>query len=220
MPDFPKTGRNQVRRKPQRADYQKETIYQIIDEAPICHIGFVVDGQPYVIPTLHARQEDVIFLHGAPASRLLKVIETGAEVCITITLVDGIVLARSAFHHSINYRSVVLFGRGALITASDQKMAALAAITEHIAPGRWHEVRQPSRQELDATTVVAVSIVSASAKMRSGPPLDDEADYELPIWAGVLPIAQVSGTPEPDPRLQAGIPLSPSLLRDPTRQRR
>jgi len=219
MPDFPKTGRNQVRRKPQRADYQKQTIYHIIDEAPICHVGFVVDGQPVVIPTLHARQDDVIFLHGAPASRLLKVIETGAEVCITVTIVDGIVLARSAFHHSINYRSAVLFGRGAIITEPAQKMVALAAITEHIAPGRWREARQPSQQELDATTVVAVSIASASAKMRSGPPLDDEADYELPIWAGVLPLALVRAAPEPDPRLPAGIPLPPSL-RDPAHQRR
>lgn len=127
MSDFPKTDRNRVRRKPQRGDYQKETIYQIIDEAPICHVGFVVDGQPYVIPTLHARQGDVLFLHGAPASRLLKVIETGAEVCITMTLVDGIVLARSAFHHSINYRSALLFGRGAIVTEAGQKMAALPA---------------------------------------------------------------------------------------------
>lgn len=219
MPDFPKTGRNRVRRKPQRADYQTETIYHIIDEAPICHVGFAVDGQPYVIPTLHARQDDVIFLHGAPASRLLKVIETGAEVCITVTIVDGIVLARSAFHHSINYRSVVVFGRGAIVTEPGQKMAALAAITEHIAPGRWAEVRQPSQQELDATTVVAVPIASASAKMRSGPPLDDEADYALPIWAGVLPLALVSGAPEPDPRLQAGIPMPPSV-RESAYQRR
>ncbi len=217
MSDFPKTDRNRVRRKPQRGDYQKETIYQIIDEAPICHVGFVVDGQPYVIPTLHARQGDVLFLHGAPASRLLKVIETGAEVCITMTLVDGIVLARSAFHHSINYRSALLFGRGAIVTEPGQKMAALAAITEHIAPGRWSEVRQPSQQELDATTVVAVPIASASAKIRSGPPLDDEVDYELPIWAGVLPLTLVSGAPEPDPRLPADIPLPPSL-RDPAHQ--
>jgi nitroimidazol reductase NimA-like FMN-containing flavoprotein (pyridoxamine 5'-phosphate oxidase superfamily) len=219
MSDFPKTGRNQVRRKPQRGDYQQETIYQIIDEAPICHVGFVVDGQPYVIPTLHARRGDDLFLHGAPASRLLKVIEAGAEVCITMTLVDGIVLARSAFHHSINYRSAVLFGRGAIVTEPGQKIAALAAITEHIAPGRWQEVRQPSQQELDATTVVTVPIASASAKIRSGPPLDDEADYALPIWAGVLPLALVSGAPEPDPRLQTGIPLPPSL-RDPTHPRR
>lgn len=211
MEDFAKTPRNQVRRKPQRGDYQKETVYQIIDEALICHVGFALAGQPYVIPTLHVRQGDAILLHGAPASRLLKVIEAGDDVCLTFTLVNGIVLARSAFHHSINYRSVVLFGRGALIAEPAQKLAALQAFTEHIAPGRWQEVRQPSPQELAATTVVAVTIHSASAKMRSGPPLDDEDDYTLPIWAGVLPLAQVSQTPQPDPRLPLDIPLPPSL---------
>ena len=211
--EFPKTARNQVKRKPDRGRYDKATIYPIIDEALFCHVGFVLDGQPYVIPTIHARQGDRILLHGAKGSRMLQSIQEGGPVCITITLLDGLVLARSVFHHSLNYRSVVLFGRGELIEGREEKLAAMEVVTEHMIRGRWREARQPTPQELDATAVVAVPIESASAKIRTGPPIDDEHDYDLAVWAGVLPIRQAVGEPEKDPRLKDGIPLPPFVKR-------
>src|SRR4051812_347058 len=192
---FPKTTRNKVKRMPERGHYDAATIYPIVDAALICHVGFVIDQQPFVIPTLHARQGDTILLHGAKGSRLLRHIQLGGEVCITITLVDGIVLARSVFHHSINYRSAVLFGKGALITDEQAQMQALEAFTERLIPGRWQDARPPNALELRQTTVVAVQIESASAKIRSGPPGDDAADYDLPVWAGVLPLQQSAGAP-------------------------
>jgi nitroimidazol reductase NimA-like FMN-containing flavoprotein (pyridoxamine 5'-phosphate oxidase superfamily) len=206
MSDFTKTTRNQVKRIPKRGHYDKETIYDIIDQALICHVSFVVEGQPFVIPTLHARQGDNLLLHGARTSRMIKHLQAGQAACINITLVDGLVLARSVFHHSINYRSVVLFGKGHLV-ADEDKMEALELFTERIMPGRWDDARQPNPQEFKATSVVAIPMESASAKVRVGPPGDDEEDYELPIWAGVVPLRQQVGTPQADPLLRDGIPL-------------
>ena len=205
MTDFPQSDRNRVRRLPARASYDAETIYPIIDEALICHVGFVADGQPFVIPPIHARMGDTIVLHGAKASRLLKHAATGEALCITCTIVDGLVLARSVFHHSMNYRSAVVFGRGRLIEDFDEKYAALEAITEHVLPGRWDDARLPNELEMNATSVVLVEIDEATAKVRSGPPGDDEEDYSLPIWASVLPSQFTFGAPLDDPKLGAGI---------------
>jgi nitroimidazol reductase NimA-like FMN-containing flavoprotein (pyridoxamine 5'-phosphate oxidase superfamily) len=213
---FAKTARNQVKRHPERGQYDSTTIYPIVDEALICHVGFVQDNQPYVLPTLHARQGDTILLHGAKGSRLLRHVEAGGEVCIAITLLDGIVLARSAFSHSINYRSVVVFGRGEIIADDHDRLQALAAFTERLIPGRWADVRQPSGVELKQTSIVAVAIESASAKIRTGPPKDAEDDLALPVWAGVLPLYQTSGSPIAAPGLPAGIEV-PDNLRDYTR---
>jgi hypothetical protein len=198
MTDFTKTDRNRVKRKPQRGIYDRETIYRILDEALICHVGFVENKQPYVIPINFARIADTILLHGAKASRLLKHIGRGHTVCMEATLVDGLVLARSVFNHSVNYRSVVLFGRGRTIEEEQEKLAALEAITEHIIPGRWQEARLPNHKEMKATSVVSIQIDLASAKVRSGPPIDDEADYGLPIWAGVLPFHELPLAPVRD----------------------
>ena len=206
MTTFEKTPRNRVRRLPERADYDRDTIYSIIDEALICHVGFTVDGQPFVIPTIHARMDDTLILHGAKASRLLKHVQSGAAMCVAVTLLDGLVVARSAFHNSMNFRSVVLFGTGYVIEGEEERLAALAAITDHVVPGRWRDSRPPNRKELNATTVVALPIESATAKLRAGPPGDDDEDYSLPIWAGVIPIQQTFGAPEDDPRLTDGVP--------------
>lgn len=203
--------RNRVRRLPARGSYDRNTIYPIVDESLICHVGFVQDDQPIVIPTIHARIGDTIYFHGAPASRLLKLAADGAKVCITCTLLDGLVLARSAFHSSMNYRSAVLFGVGRLVTDYDEQWAVMKAITEHVAKGRWDEVRYATEKEAQSTKFVAVEIESASAKIRTGPPKDDEEDYALPIWAGVLPLAITPSTPIPDPLLTPGIAVSASV---------
>jgi uncharacterized protein len=208
MSSFDKTPRNQVKRLPERAAYDQDIVYQIIDEALICHVGFAMEGQPYVIPTIHARYGDTLYLHGAPASRMLKHIAQGNPLCATFTLLDGLVFARSVFHHSLNYRSAIVFGTGRLLTDAQEKMQALAVLTEQVAKGRWDEARQPNQKELAATQVIAVQIESASAKMRSGGPKDDEEDYALPVWAGVLPLALQPLTPQKDERLpdQVDIP--------------
>jgi hypothetical protein len=202
MPEFPVTQQNRIRRVPQRGHHDKDTIYRILDEGLVCHVGLVEDHQPVVIPMNYARRDDALILHGAPASRLLKYIQAGHPVCVTVTLLDGLVLARSAYHHSMNYRSVVVFGRGRLIEAEEEKLAALEILSEHILPGRWRDARKPNRQELDATAVVSINIESASAKVRTGPPVDDEEDYQLPVWAGVVPIQQQALPPVSDPRLR------------------
>jgi uncharacterized protein len=211
MSDFPKEPRNQVRRMAKRGQYDRETIYAIVDEALLCQVAFVDDsaegGQPFVIPTIHARRGDTIILHGAKASRLLKHLQAGNPVCITMTLLDGLVLARSVFHSSMNYRSVVLFGTGHTLESEAEKMAALEVLTEHLARGRWADARRPTPQELAATTVIEVEIESASAKVRTGPAGDDEEDYALPIWAGVVPLQQQALAPINDPRLLDGIEL-------------
>jgi uncharacterized protein len=208
---FAKTGRNKVRRLPERGVYDAATIYAIVDEALICHVGFVHEGQAFVIPTIHAREGDTIYLHGAKASRLLDHARQGESLCITVTLVDGIVAARSAFHSSMNYRSAVLFGCGRLVADPAAKLHALEVLTEHILPGRWAEVRPTTVKELNATSVVAVTVESASAKTRSGPPSDDEEDYALPIWAGVLPLRPEFLPPVPDPKLEQPLPLPASV---------
>jgi nitroimidazol reductase NimA-like FMN-containing flavoprotein (pyridoxamine 5'-phosphate oxidase superfamily) len=203
MAAFPKNNKNTIKRLPKRGHYDRETIYQILDEAVICHVGFVQNGQPYVIPTNFARVDDTIVLHGAKASRLLKHIEAGHPVCVETTIIDGLVLARSVFHHSINYRSVVLFGTGRLIQDEREKLHALEAVTEHLIPGRWKEARLPNAKELNATSVVSIQIDEASAKVRVGPPVDEEEDYVLPVWAGVLPLREIASLPLQD-ELQSG----------------
>jgi nitroimidazol reductase NimA-like FMN-containing flavoprotein (pyridoxamine 5'-phosphate oxidase superfamily) len=206
MNDFPKTDLNRIKRKPMRGRYDRETIHQILDEALICHIGFVEKGQPFVIPINFARIGDTLAFHGAGPSRLLKHIQAGLPVCVEVTVVDGLVLARSAFHHSINYRSVVVFGTGRIVKDRSEKMAALAAISEHIIPGRWREVRPPTLKEMNATSVVCIQIDQASAKVRTGPPEDDPADYTLPVWAGVLPLEETALTPVRDELMTQDIP--------------
>jgi hypothetical protein len=203
--EFPKTSLNQVKRLPKRGQYDSETIYKIVDEALICHVGFVDREVPFVIPTIHARIDDTVYFHGAVANRMMKHIESGNPVCITATLIDGIVFARSVFHHSMNYRSAMLFGKGRKVESAEEKNAALFAVSEHIAKGRWDEARIPSPKEMDATLVVAVDIESASAKVRTGPAIDDEEDYSLPVWAGVMPIQLQFMQPERDERLAGDI---------------
>jgi len=190
MTHFTKTDKIRIKRLPERGHYDQETIYRILDEALICHVGFVENGQPYVIPINFARVEDAVILHGAKASRLLKHIEAGHPVCVEATIVDGLVLARSVFHHSINYRSVVLFGKGCPVDGEQEKLAALKAVTEHLIPGRWDEARLPNRKEMNATRVVSLKIDEASAKVRVGPPVDEQEDYALPVWAGILPLQE------------------------------
>jgi nitroimidazol reductase NimA-like FMN-containing flavoprotein (pyridoxamine 5'-phosphate oxidase superfamily) len=207
MIDFVKTNRNRIKRLPKRGEYDRDRIYRILDEALICHVGFVDQGQPFVIPINFARMGDAIMIHGAKASRLLKHIAAGQPVCVEATIVDGLVLARSVFHHSVNYRSVVLFGTGRLIEDKQEKLAALQAVTEHLIPGRWAEARLPNRKELNATSVVSIKIEEASAKIRVGPPIDDEEDYGLPVWAGLLPLQESPLTPVRDELQSEEIPL-------------
>jgi len=210
MPEFSGGQGTRVRQIPGRGQYDRETIYRILDDGFVCHVGLEEDGQPFVIPTLYARRGDEVILHGAPGSRLLRHIAEGRRVCLTVTHVDGLVLARSVFHHSVNYRSAVVLGRGRLLAGEAERLRALEALTEHLLPGRWAEARQPSPQELRATAVALVRIEEASAKIRSGPPADDEEDYALPIWAGVLPLQPQALTPATDPRLRPGIPFPAS----------
>jgi nitroimidazol reductase NimA-like FMN-containing flavoprotein (pyridoxamine 5'-phosphate oxidase superfamily) len=202
---FPQTTRTTFKRLPKRGHYEHDTVYGILDEGFICHVGFVVEGQPVVIPTGYARVDEKLYLHGSQASRMLRTLAQGVDACVTVTIVDGLVLARSAFHHSINYRSVVVFGRATVVEDREEKLAALFAFSEHVIQGRWNDVREPTEQELKATTVLCLPLVEASAKVRSGPPIDDEEDYDLPVWAGVLPLGLVAGAPIKDPRLSEGI---------------
>jgi uncharacterized protein len=213
MSDFPKTERNQVRRAPVRASYDPETIYAIVDEAAICHVGFAQEAQPFVIPINHARMGDQLLFHGATGSRLIRHVAAGHEICVAVTILDGLVLARSVAHHSMNYRSAVLFGRGRLVENADEKLEALRVITEKILPGRWQDARLPTVAEIAGTGVVTMAIKDASAKVRSGPPGDVAADYVLPIWAGEVPIRQVMLDPIPDPKLADGIAV-PDYIRD------
>jgi uncharacterized protein len=205
------TNRTQIKRLPQRGEYDRETIYQILDEGLICHVGFTVEGQPFVIPTAYGRIDDRLYIHGSPASRMLRSLKQGIEVCITVTLLEGLVLARSAFHHSMNYRSVVVFGTATVVEDIDEKAIALQAFTDHIVPNRWAEVRPPTAQELAGTLVLSIPLQEASAKMRSGPPKDDEADYALPIWAGELSLRTIVDARVPDPRLSPEVQISDSV---------
>ena len=203
--------RTTVRRLPLRGAYDPSFVAAVLDEALLCHVGFVVDGQPYVIPTIHARVEDRLYIHGSAASRMLRRLAEGVDVCVTVTLLDGLVLARSAFHHSMNYRSVVVLGRAAEVVDPAEKLAALTGIVEHVVPGRNGDVRAPNENELRATSLLRLSLGEASAKVRTGPPLDDEEDYALPCWAGVIPLGLTAGAPVPDPRLALGIPVPASV---------
>ena len=209
---LPASERVRLRRRRERGRYDRAAIDAILDEALIAHLGIAdPEGQPLVLPVLHARRGDVVYVHGSAASRTMRALAGGAPACLTVSLLDGLVLARSAMHHSANYRSVVLLGRAAGVRDRAGKLAAFEAIVEHIVPGRWAEVRPPSDNELRATSVLAFPIEEGSAKIRSGPPLDDEEDYSLPVWAGVLPLLTRAGEPQPDPRLSAGILAPPHV---------
>jgi nitroimidazol reductase NimA-like FMN-containing flavoprotein (pyridoxamine 5'-phosphate oxidase superfamily) len=203
--EFPQTQRTTLKRLPKRGVYDRQLVYGILDEGFICHVGFAVAGQPFVIPTGYARRDEQLFIHGSQMSRLLRTLSSGIDVCVTVTLVDGLVLARSAFHHSINYRSVVMFGRATIIDERQAKLAALFAFSEQVIPGRWNDVREPTEQELKATTVLSLPLVEVSAKVRTGPPIDDDDDYALNVWAGVLPLKIAAGKPISDPRLPESI---------------
>lgn len=199
------TERTRVRRLPKRGNYELDTIRAILDEALLCHVGFVVDGAPVVIPTIHWRDGDTLYFHGSAASRMLRSLRSGVEACVTVTLLDGLVLARSAFHHSMNYRSVVVFGTAREV-GEEEKIAALGSLVEHVVRGRSAEVRPPNQQELRQTLVLALPIDEASAKIRTGGPVDDEEDYALPVWAGVLPLTLTPGAPVPDAGVEAEAP--------------
>jgi hypothetical protein len=201
MEDFNPTERTKVRRLPQRGSYEREAVYKILDEGLVCHVGFVAGGEPFVIPTGYARVGEALYVHGSPASRMLRALAGGVKVCVTVTLLDGLVLARSAFHHSMNYRSVVVFGTASVVEDEGEKSEALRAFTEHVVPGRWEEVRWPSKDELRKTLVLKLPLDEASAKVRAGAPVDDEEDYALPVWAGEIPLRVEAGAPVPDPRL-------------------
>jgi nitroimidazol reductase NimA-like FMN-containing flavoprotein (pyridoxamine 5'-phosphate oxidase superfamily) len=213
MSQFTPTDRTQVKRLAKRGHYERETVYSILDTAFVCHVGFSVDGQPFVIPTNFGRSGDTLYLHGSAASRMLKTLSGGVPVCVTVTHVDGLVLARSAFHHSVNYRSVVILGKAQLVEEPAEKMEALRIFTEHVMKGRWNDVRIPTEQELKATTVLSVPLEEVSAKVRTGGPIDDEPDYALPVWAGVLPLETVAKTPLPDAQRKNDPPI-PEYLKN------
>jgi len=212
MTDFTPTPRTTLKRLPRRGNFERELIYSILDEGLVCHVGFVQDNQPVVIPTAYGRAGAKLYIHGAKASRMMNVLRDGADVSVTVTLLDALVLARSAFHHSMNYRSVVIFGKVSEVLDREEKTEALRCFTEHIVKGRWADVRPPSKAELDGTTVLSLPLEEASAKVRTGPPLDDEEDYQLPVWAGVLQLRTKAGELVADPRLQDGIE-PPTYLR-------
>jgi len=203
---LPPTERTRVVRESQRGVYDRDSIYKILDEAFVCHVGFSSDGQPYVIPTLFARVGDAIYFHGSAASRMLRNLSDGVPVCVTVTLTDGFVLARSVFNHSMNYRSVVALGKAVPVDAPKEKLEALHAFTEKILPGRWNDARQPNEKELKATSILRLPLTEVSAKVRTGPPVDDDPDYALPVWAGVIPLRLVPGAPVRDERCDASIP--------------
>ena len=198
------TPRTRIIREPEPAVYDRAAAYQILDEGFLCHVGFVADGQPFVIPTSYGRKNDNLYIHGSAASRMLRTLDQGVPVCVTVTLLDGLVLARSIFNHSMNYRSVVVLGKAVAVTDSQEKLEALRALSEHILPGRWDEVRQPNERELKATLVMRLPIEEFSAKVRQGPPVDDAEDYGFPVWAGVIPLEVAAGEPISDAKLEPG----------------
>jgi uncharacterized protein len=210
---IPPTGRTTLKRLPRRGSYDRRVVYEILDEGLVCHVGFVDAGHPVVIPTTYGRGNNTLYLHGAAASRLLRTLARGQPICVTVTLLDGLVLARSAFHHSMNYRSVVLFGVASVVKDRTAKLRALRAISDHVMPGRWAQVRKPNKAELRQTLVLRMPLTEASAKIRSGPPLDEEADYSLPIWAGEIPLSLISANPVPDPRLSPALAV-PNYIAD------
>jgi len=212
------TPRTRLVREADRAVYDREAAYRILDEGFLCHVGFVVDGQPFVIPTSYGRNSANLYIHGSAASRMLRQMKDGVPVCITVTLLDGLVLARSIFNHSMNYRSVVILGKATLVDDPEEKIKALRLLSEHIIPGRWADSRQPNERELKATSILRVPIEEFSAKVRSGPVIDDEEDYSFPTWAGVVPLEMVAGEPINDPRLIPGRDV-PSYAKHYTRKR-
>jgi nitroimidazol reductase NimA-like FMN-containing flavoprotein (pyridoxamine 5'-phosphate oxidase superfamily) len=211
MQDFEKTKRTTLKRLHERGHFDRETVYAILDEALICHVGIIVDGAPVVIPTACWRDGDTLYLHGSSASHLIRTLKLGAEACVTVSLLDGLVMARSAFHHSFNYRSVVIFGRPEAVEDAAEKRRVLRLFVERVAPGRWEELRPATDQEIKGTGVVRLSLTEASAKIRTGPPIDDEEDYGDPVWAGVVPVSLVCGVAEPDSRLTPGIDEPPNI---------
>ena len=213
MSSFAPTERTTLKRRSKRAEYDRAAVFQILDEAFICHVGFVVDGKPVVIPTSYGRIGDDFYIHGSAASRMLRSLEQGIDVCVTVTLIDGLVLARSAFHHSINYRSVVIFGNATVVDDPGEKVKALHAFTDHVVPGRWEDVRVPNESEMRATLLLKLPLVEVSAKVRTGPPIDDEEDYDLSVWAGVVPLKLTAGAPIADERLRVDIE-APEYARD------
>jgi len=212
LADFEPTARTRVKRQGMRGAYDRETVYGILDAGLLCHVGYVIDGQPYVTPTAYWRDGDRVFWHGSSASRMLRQVETGIPVCVTVAMLDGLVLARSGFHSSINYRSLMAFGQADKVTDPEAKLAALFAFSERITPGRWAEQRPVTKQELKATTVLTMRLEEVAAKIRTGPPGDDEEDYALDVWAGVVPVHSVIGAPQDDPRLKPGI-AQPAYLK-------
>ncbi len=201
MNDISQTERTTLKRLPKRGSFDREVVNAILDEGFICHVGFAAEGKPVVIPTGYVRVGEKLIIHGSQASRMLRALGQGIDVCVTVTLIDGLVLARSAFHHSMNYRSVVIFGRATLVEERAEKIAALRALSEHMIAGRWDHVRGPDERELQLTTVLSLPLIEVSAKIRTGPPVDDDEDYQLPVWAGVLPLRLASDSPIPDPLL-------------------
>ena len=201
------TARTRLKRLPKRASYNRDVINALLDAALVCHVGFAVDGQPYVIPTLQVRIGDRLYIHGSAASRMLGNAAEGTLLAVTVTHIDGVVLARSAFHHSVNYRSVIILGVAALVTGYGEKLAVMKGLIDHVAPGRWEHIRQPTEKELDATSVLSIPIDEASAKLRSGGPIDDEADYAMSIWAGEIPLAMMALAPVADSRLSSATPI-------------
>jgi nitroimidazol reductase NimA-like FMN-containing flavoprotein (pyridoxamine 5'-phosphate oxidase superfamily) len=208
---FKPTKRTTLKRLPKRASYERKIIYEILDEGFICHVGFIDKDHPVVIPTAYGRLGELLYIHGSAASRMLRSLADGVPICVTVTLVDGLVLARSAFHHSMNYRAVVVFGTASVVTDLTEKVQALRAFSEHVLPGRWADVREPNEVELKQTLVLSIPLSEASAKIRAGPPVDEESDYNLPVWAGELPLDIVARKPVDDARLSAGIQV-PSYL--------
>jgi uncharacterized protein len=212
------TPRTRVVREADRGVYDRETVYRILDEGFLCHVGFVANGQPFVIPTSYGRRGDSLYIHGSAASRMLRQLKESVPVCVTVTLLDGLVLARSVFNHSMNYRSVVILGKATLVEDPQEKLAALQSISEHIIPGRWADARQPNERELKQTSVLRLPIEEFSAKVRTGPPIDDEEDYSFPTWAGVVPLEMIAGAPINDPRLDVRT-VAPEYLRPYSRKR-
>ena len=200
------TPRTKVKRHPERGDYNRANVDAILDEALICHVGFVVDAQPYVIPTIHARDGDTLYLHGSPASRMLRNLAKGVDLCVTVTLLDGLVLARSVYNHSMNYRSVVVLGHAREVTETEEKLRGMQRVVEHIVPGRWEDARQPTEGEIKGTMILALSLDEASAKIRSGPPKDFDEDLALPVWAGLIPLKLEPSAPVADEGVEASTP--------------
>lgn len=211
MTEYEPTRRSRVRRVREYARYDAETVHAVLDAGLVAHVGFVQDGQPFVIPMLHAREGETLYLHGARKARITRLLGSGAPVCVNVTLLDGIVAARSAFNSSMNYRSVVVFGDARPVEGDAERLHALRVISDHVLPGRWEELRAPLERELKMTGVIALPIDSASAKIAADPPEDEEEDYALPVWAGVVPVTTALGAPEGDPRLPVGVPVSPSI---------